>query len=71
MKTLIDIPEETLKALNRVSEECHMSRSELIRQWLKKMLAQHQRAPEDCFGLLKDKPFKDSVEYQRKMRSEW
>ena len=72
MRTLVDIPEDRLKALDVLARKRRVSRAEVIRNAVDEHL---RRQPGDLdvgevFGLWKDRKL-DGLEYQRKLRSEW
>ena len=71
MRTLIDIPEEDLSLLNKLSEIKDMSRAELVRQAISIYLEPHKLAERvDGFGLWANRPV-DGLAYQERIRSEW
>ena len=79
MRTIIDIPEEQLKSLDMLCEIEDISRAEVIRQAVGKLLAEKRASALDrdailerTFGMWKDRDdIGDAVEYQRKLRAEW
>jgi hypothetical protein len=72
MRTLVDIPESELEALNTLSKAEGVSRAESIRRAIKAYVELKAPMPklEDGFGLWKDH-YVDGLEYQLKIRSEW
>jgi metal-responsive CopG/Arc/MetJ family transcriptional regulator len=71
MRTLVDIPEGDLKALDEISERRRTSRAGVIRHAIRDYLVKNRRGSlEEAFGLWRDKNV-DGVEYQRRLRSEW
>ncbi len=72
MRTLVDIPESELEALNALSKAEGISRAESIRRAVKAYVEQRMPMPklEDGFGLWKDCGI-DGLDYQLKIRSEW
>ena len=81
MRTIIDIPEEQVKALDRLGNRQKISRAEIIRRAVADYLvAGQKREPgplkNDIRGLVKagDPNYfdgLDGVEYQRRIRAEW
>ena len=76
MRTLVDIPEEDLTLLKRIGEAESLSRAELVRRAISNYLKPHRRiAPLKAFGLWAGKPgrrkWRDGLEYEEKIRSEW
>jgi metal-responsive CopG/Arc/MetJ family transcriptional regulator len=72
MRTLVDIPDNDMKELSRRSRAEKRSRASLIRDAIAAYLRQGASKKEiPGFGLWKDYPIEDGVEYQRKIRSEW
>ena len=72
MRTLVDIPDNDMKELSRRSKAEKRSRASLIRDAIAVYLRQSAAKKEvPGFGLWKDYPVEDGVEYQRKIRSEW
>jgi metal-responsive CopG/Arc/MetJ family transcriptional regulator len=71
MRTLIDIPDDDLKALDQLGERGGVSRAKLVRQAISDYLAKTYKAQIDtAFGLWRDRA-EDGVDYQRRVRSEW
>jgi hypothetical protein len=71
MRTLVDIPESELTALNALSKSRSTSRAELVRQAIKTFVENNKPVPEqDGFGIWAHKNI-DGLEYQLKMRAEW
>lgn len=73
MRTIIDIPDIQVKALNQLSKKKRVSRAEIIRQALTSYIANCYKAKKSykkAFGLWKDKKI-DSVKYQQNLRNEW
>jgi hypothetical protein len=72
MRTLVDIPDTELEALNTLSKSEGVSRAESIRRAIKAYVEMKTPMPklEDGFGLWKDQDI-DGLEYQLKIRSEW
>ena len=71
MRTLVDIPEEDLTLLNKLSEIRDMSRAELVRQAISIYLEPHKVAERvESFGLWANRA-EDGLIYQQRIRSEW
>ena len=71
MRTLVDIPEPDVRALDEIGERRGASRAKIIRQALREFLSRNARPPGDeAFGLWRGRGI-DGLEYQEKARSEW
>ena len=70
MRTLIDIPNEELAELERLSRETKLSRAELVRRAIRNYMRAHKAEQEGAFGIWK-KRYTDGLAYERKLRSEW
>ncbi|PKA40208.1 CopG family transcriptional regulator [Rhizobium sullae] len=71
MRTLIDIGEAELKALDEMAKSENVSRASLVRKAVNDFLARHERIRQDeAFGLWGDRKI-DGLEYQDKVRNEW
>jgi len=71
MRTLVDIPESELEALNALSKVEGVSRAESVRRAIKAYVeANRPLARHEGFGLWKDYDI-DGDEYQQKIRAEW
>ena len=71
MRTIVDLPDEQIEALKRMSDSARLSRAELMRRAVGEYLARHQPAPDDeAFGLWKKRKI-DGVAYQEHARAEW
>ncbi len=80
MQTLIDIPEEDLTRLDKLSEDRQVPRDKLVRDAVSGYLAaqpdpmQDQPHPDDAidkaFGLWRHRN-EDGLAYQERLRSEW
>ena len=71
MRTLIDLGDERLSALDKISKDAKKSRSALIRDAVDDYLAKRRaKAKDDAFGLWGKRKV-DGVAYQRKVRREW
>jgi metal-responsive CopG/Arc/MetJ family transcriptional regulator len=72
MRTLVDIPEGAIQALNEMAESKHASRASLIREAIELFLATQARQSLDpnAFGILKDAPI-EGLKFQEALRGEW
>ncbi len=71
MRTVIDVPEEVIETLDRVSSSERRSRASVIREVLTKYVENlTQPNLEAAFGIWSDKA-KDGVDYQNDLRTEW
>lgn len=72
LRILIDIPEEDLGLLNKLSRANKRSRAELVRQAIANYLGPHKRAGKmEGFGLWAGGRRIDGVVYQDRLRKEW
>lgn len=72
MRTIVDLPEEQIEALKKMSELRKESRAELVRQAVAAFIQQNSHTNESiAFGILRDTPIKEPVAYQQQLRSEW
>jgi metal-responsive CopG/Arc/MetJ family transcriptional regulator len=71
MRTVIDVPDEVIRSLDKVGDIENRSRAELIREAIAEYLKRKAVAPaEAAFGLWQQKA-KDGVQFQRELRDEW
>ncbi len=70
MRTIIDVPADQLDALDDVCRRDHISRAEAIRRAVALLLRQRGGAPEQAFGLWRDRRT-DGLAYERSLRDEW
>jgi len=77
MRTIIDLPEEQVRALADYCAREKVSRAEAVRRAVAILVEERERRQRDhkealkaAFGIWKDRGI-DAVEYQRKLRSEW
>jgi len=71
MRTLIDLPEPDVRALDEIGRRRHVSRAKVIRQAVGEYLARNAESDVDAaFGLWRDRAV-DGLDYQRKAREEW
>lgn len=70
MRTLVDIPEPQIKALDQLAMREKSSRAALIRKAVDNLLdSQKKLSNSEAFGLWTGK--EDGLAYQEKVRSEW
>jgi predicted transcriptional regulator len=70
MRTLVDIDDKELRALDDLARKENKSRAALIRAAVADFLAKHRRpASEDVVGLWGNRKT-DGLDYQQKVRSE-
>ncbi len=73
MKTPIDLPQQQIDALDELSEQQERSRASLMREAVADY--PNRRWPgglDEAFGLWRTQAdAEDSVDYQRRLRSEW
>ena len=71
MRTLVDLGESQMRALDELSKKEKRSRASLIRQAIDDYLGKRrEKQSDDAFGLW-DKRKIDGLAYQEKMRGEW
>ena len=71
MRTLVDLGDAQLQALDELSRKENRSRAALIRRAIDEYLAkQHDKQEGDAFGLWGKRKV-DGLAYQEKVRSEW
>jgi metal-responsive CopG/Arc/MetJ family transcriptional regulator len=72
MRTIIEIPDNMLHALDIAREKQNCSRAAIIREAISAFLERnkHQTNLNQSFGTWKDQK-KDGLEYQEKLREEW
>ena len=70
LRTIIDIPEPQVKALEDLSRGQNQSRAALIREAIQEYLARRRPQADDGFGLWGEGGV-DGLAYQEKARSEW
>lgn len=72
MRTLVDIPDADIEALDQIAAEKQVSRASLIREAVGELLDRHK---EDVvlngFGLWAGSETEDGLIIQRKLRAEW
>ena len=77
MRTIIDLPDEQVKALAHYCAREKISRAEAVRRAVGRLMddpaqvkARRKAELEAAFGMWKDRGI-DAVEYQRALRAEW
>jgi metal-responsive CopG/Arc/MetJ family transcriptional regulator len=74
MRTLVDLPENELKQLTKLSKAEKVSRAHLVRcaihDYIEKRKAKKPDTLDESFGMWADRGI-DGLEYQLKIRSEW
>ena len=71
MRTIVDLPDEQIEALKRMSKTAQSSRAELVRRAIDEYLARHLPAQDDgAFGLWEKRKI-DGVAFQENARDEW
>jgi Arc/MetJ-type ribon-helix-helix transcriptional regulator len=74
MRTLVDIPEDKIAALDALARRKSWSRAEAVRQGIDRLLAEDQAADmaalNEAFGSWKHLGI-DGLAYQRALRAEW
>jgi metal-responsive CopG/Arc/MetJ family transcriptional regulator len=70
MQTVIDIPEEEITRLDKLSQERQVPREELVRAAISNYVKAQTNPRDAAFGLWAHKGI-DGLEYQLRMRDEW
>jgi hypothetical protein len=74
VRTIVDLPDEQIRALDAYSKKYGVSRAEAVRRAVASFLPKRRRRldfrNDPAFGSWKNRDV-DSVEYQRKLRAEW
>lgn len=79
MRTIVDLPEEQIKALDIIGKKGDLSRAELVRRAVAAYVETEHKAAksklDQYFGMFKDDPTVfdglDGIGWQKKMRAEW
>ena len=78
MRTIVDIPEEHVKALDSIGKKEDLSRTELVRRavaaYLEAEQSKSNAALDQYFGILKGSDMfegMDGLAYERKIRADW
>ena len=70
MRTLIDLPEDQLRALSEIGRRTRRSRAAVIRDAVADYLTSRRGEAAEAFGLWGAKGV-DGLTYQKKARAEW
>ena len=71
MRTLVDLVDAQVEALDRLARKQERSRASIIREAVDEYLDRHRHANQDeAFGLWRDRAV-DGLDYQENMRAEW
>jgi len=71
MRTIVDIPDDAIEALDQVGVKENRSRAALIRDAVDSYLKEHcVKESAEAYGIWKD-DITDGVEYQQNIRKEW
>lgn len=70
MRTIIELPQEQLEALDALCRRDRISRAEAIRRAVAVLVHQRASGASRAFGLWRDRA-EDGLAYQRRMRTEW
>jgi metal-responsive CopG/Arc/MetJ family transcriptional regulator len=75
VRTIVDIPDEQIRALDAYSKKHGVSRAEAVRRAVAMFLPQRSHRKLDlskhpAFGSWKSRAV-DSIEFERKLRAEW
>lgn len=72
MRTVIDLSDRQIDALERISRSRNLSRAELIRQAVDRYVQEYLSGRDEAFGLWKGEAVReDGVAVQRRLREEW
>ena len=72
MRTIIDLPDEQLAALDGICRRDGISRAEAIRQAVTLLMRQRAAGRDGvAFGIWRGKRKIDGLEYQQRLRREW
>ena len=77
MRTLIDIPEEDIEKIKKITDQEGISRAEYVRRAIKTSLQPIEKPDRDeFFGMWgktrgKNGRLEDGVAYQQRLRAEW
>lgn len=74
MRTIVDLPEADIKALDLLAKRAKLSRAELIRRAVATFIEQeilNQAISNDIFGLYADVFTQDALEIEKNLRTEW
>jgi predicted transcriptional regulator len=72
VRTIIDLPDDLVQALDRLSRREHISRAEAVRRAVTVYLEQELPAETvEAFGLWHDRQAADALGYEDALRQEW
>ena len=72
MRTIIELPEDQLEALDGICRRDEISRAEAIRQAVALLIKRSGAGTsERAFGLWRNRPRLDGLRYQERLRREW
>ena len=70
MRTIVEIPDQNIQALDAICGREKISRAEAVRRAVTDYLARHKGDGDAAFGLWQNRG-KDSLSYQNDLRDEW
>ncbi|MCC5844945.1 MAG: CopG family transcriptional regulator [Verrucomicrobia bacterium] len=70
MRTIVDIPDQTLPILDHYAKTHKLSRAAVIRKAIGLYLDNVSTDPDEAFGLWREREV-DGVSYQENLRKEW
>jgi metal-responsive CopG/Arc/MetJ family transcriptional regulator len=70
MRTIIELPNDQLDALEGICRRDRISRAEAIRRAVALLVQQRNAGEHDAFGLWRTRGV-DGLAYQRRLRAEW
>lgn len=71
MRTIVDLPDEQVEALKRLSKESRLSRAELMRRAVAEFIRHHGTdGADEAFGIWKNHK-REGLDYQCRLRGEW
>jgi len=71
MRTIVDLPEEQIERLRRLSEHAQLSRAELVRRAVAEYLSRNSPSEANAaFGIWRAAP-RDGLQHERALRDEW
>jgi len=72
MRTIIDLPEDQLEALDGICQREEISRAEAVRQAVSLLVRQRGASRSGlAFGLWRGRGASDGLRYQERLRREW
>ena len=71
MRTIIDLPDEQLEALDGICRRDGISRAEAIRQAVTLLMRQRAGRSGVAFGIWRGRRKVDGLDYQQRLRREW